>query len=587
MKINDTTEVMVDKLAIRRNVMTLGVIVKNSSGNLHDVEVKLAVKFVCENETRIMPLSVNSVMFDEMGRYVGYANFNYELDVVFFRSNMNDFSVVVQIYDGAAFRDVYVDNPEFNQVKDENEYVCKLQEGVIRISRKRPVHSIGNNPIIKLICLLYRLIEFIIGTLMFPLFIMDGIYLYVFEKRRRILEDMYGGSQLKRILLFAKWKYASFIRVDVDRVTLKVTFVNIVYALLCLFFKKDSVLFVSTRRTDLTGNIAYVNNILKNEDVNIRFWLVPMKTKYMRYRDLCKLAYQLSRSKVVVIDDFTPILNRVTAMKKKILIQLWHACGAFKTFGFSRLGKDGGPYQVEDNHRHYNYAIVSSNEIRRFYAEGFGIDEKNVLPLGMPRTDDFFDEEYKCNIRKRLYDLYPQLKNKKVVLFAPTFRGNGAESAFYPFKKFNVKEILDKLNDDYMLIIKHHPFIEDIHPVEDSLKDRVIDLSAESEINDLLFITDLLITDYSSVIFEASLLNIPMLFYAFDMEDYVVNRDFYYPYRNFVPGKIVRDEEHIIDSILNNDFEQYKVEEFKKRSFDYLDGKSSERVAEFILSLMK
>ena len=82
------------------------------------------------------------------------------------------------------------------------------------------------------------------------------------------------------------------------------------------------------------------------------------------------------------------------------------------------------------------------------------------------------------------------------------------------------------------------------------------------------------------------MLNIPMLFYAFDLEDYVVNRDFYYPFKNFVPGKIVRDMDAIVNAITQNDFEQEKVESFKKRFFDQLDGKSSERVADFIMGLL-
>ena len=172
-------------------------------------------------------------------------------------------------------------------------------------------------------------------------------------------------------------------------------------------------------------------------------------------------------------------------------------------------------------------------------------------------------------------------------MFAPTFRGNGAGSAFYPFEMFDVKKLSECLGEDYVIIIKHHPFVTEKHPVDSSVKDRVLDLSQESEINDLLFVTDLLITDYSSVIFEASLLDIPMLFYAFDLEDYTVTRDFYYPFKNFVPGKIVRNMEQIEHAIATSDFEKEKVSKFKHRFFDDLDGKSSERVAEFIIRLME
>ena len=587
MKLNAQTEVLVDKLAIRRDVMTIGVLVRDMSGNPESVEIKLAVKFANDKETRILPLSVTDTSFDENGNYIGYAIFDYELDAVFFRSNLNAFKVTVQAYDGHGYQDVIVEGKDFNQVKDENEYACTLEQGVIHIRRKKPVKVPKNNPLLALLTFCYRAMEFVIGTLLLPLFLLDGIYVYGLGHTRRFMENTYGGSQLKRILLFAKWRYSSFIRLTMNRVTLKRTFLNVAASVMSVFFKQEYILFVSSRREDLTGNIAYVNEILQEKNAKVLFWLVPGKRKYMTYRNYWKLAYQIARSKVVVVDDFTPILNEVWAMDHRILIQLWHACGAFKTFGFTRVGKDGGPNQTSTNHRYYNYAIVSSDEIRRFYAEGFGIDVKNVKALGVPRTDDFFKESYKSEIRAKLYEQYPQLKDKKVILFAPTFRGNGAGTAHFPFDKFNVKDVLSKLGEEYMIIIKHHPFVEMKHPVDASVKDRVLDLSTESEINDLLFITDLLITDYSSVIFEASLLNIPMLFYAFDLEDYVVNRDFYYPFKNFVPGKIVRNVDQIVESIGQEDYEQEKVETFKHRFFDQLDGKSSERVADFIMNLLE
>lgn len=587
MKLNAQTEVLVDKLAIRRDIMTIGVLVRDMSGNPESVEIKLAVKFENEKETRILPLSVTDTSFDEKGNYIGYAIFDYELDAVFFRSDLNNFTVTVQAYDGNTYRDILVEGNDFNQVKDENEYACSLNQGVINIKRKKPVKIPKNNPILAVLIFCYRAMEFIIGTALIPLFLLDGIYVHFLGKKRRFMENTYGGGQLKRALLFAKWRYSSFCRLTMNRATIKKTFLNVATSVMSVFFKQEYILFVSSRRTDLTGNIAYVNDVLQEKNAKVLFWLVPGKTKYMTFRNFWLLAYRLARSKVVVVDDFTPVLNEVWAMEHRILIQLWHACGAFKTFGFTRVGKDGGPNQTSTNHRYYNYAIVSSSEIRRFYAEGFGIDVKNVKALGIPRTDDFFKESYKTEIRAKLYKDYPQLQNKKVILFAPTFRGNGAGTAHFPFEKFDVKKILEKLGDEYMIIIKHHPFVEARHPVDSSVKDRVLDLSSESEINDLLFITDLLITDYSSVIFEASLLNIPMLFYAYDLEDYVVNRDFYYPFKNFVPGKIVRSMDDIVEAIEKEDYEGWKVEAFKNRFFDQLDGKSSERVADFIISLLE
>ena len=145
-------------------------------------------------------------------------------------------------------------------------------------------------------------------------------------------------------------------------------------------------------------------------------------------------------------------------------------------------------------------------------------------------------------------------------------------SAFYPTDAFDIEKAYEGLGGEYAILIKLHPFCEERFEIPEKYSDMIIDMSDEDELNDLLFVTDLLVTDYSSVIFEASLLNIPMMFYAFDLYDYIASRDFYYDFEGFVPGKIVFSENELI-----------KVDGFKNKFFDDLDGKSSERVTDLIL----
>ena len=238
-------------------------------------------------------------------------------------------------------------------------------------------------------------------------------------------------------------------------------------------------------------------------------------------------------------------------------------------------------------HRCYDYAVVSSSAIAKYYAEGFGIAEKKVLPYGVPRTDVFFQEAYRKQIRERLYTEYPDLKGKKVILFAPTFRGNGKNSAYYEKKRFNPNELIENLSEEYVLLIKHHPFVKQKSEIAEEYQHRIFDFSDKSEINDLLMITDLLITDYSSVVYEASILDIPMLFYAYDLQEYIATRDFYSDYEKFVPGKIVTTQNELLMAIKEQDFEQEKVREFCKLNFDIQDGKASQRVAELVGKLLK
>lgn len=105
-----------------------------------------------------------------------------------------------------------------------------------------------------------------------------------------------------------------------------------------------------------------------------------------------------------------------------------------------------------------------------------------------------------------------------------------------------------------------------------------MDISSFREVNDVLFITDLLISDYSSLIYEFSVFEKPMLFFAFDLEDYIATRDFYEGYEEFVPGKIVESFDELLEALYKKDFEKYKVKPFLDKHFKYQDGRSSERL---------
>ena len=314
--------------------------------------------------------------------------------------------------------------------------------------------------------------------------------------------------------------------------------------------------------------------------------LDPRPMHRMSFASIYKFAKLYATSAVVIVDDFYELTSIVPKKEEVKLVQVWHACGAFKTFGFSRIGKPGGPKQTNNNHRMYDRAIVSSSEIRRFYAEGYGIPLKNVVATGVPRTDMFFSEEIKKQKQEEFYSKYPKLRDKKIILFAPTFRGNGRLSGNYPMERFDLSRVYEETNGEYAILVKMHPFVNNKVVIPEKYKEYIIDFSEDSELNDLLFVTDILITDYSSVVFEASLLNIPMLFYAYDLSEYIATRDFYYEYEFFIPGKITPTLKSLISAINNKDFELSRIESFKHKFFDDLDGKSAKRVADMIRGLL-
>lgn len=444
-------------------------------------------------------------------------------------------------------------------------------------------------------CVFTRLVFFVINIilciLLLPYFVADGILAATGLLPKRKYRPVSGFipsavGQIKTNIsfflksVFKSGKFSLYLIKPAD------TFIRMYYkALLKKPVVKNRITIMSGRRDEIGGNEEFVYNLIKErKDIDFRFLMFSDVNGHKSFRIKKQFAYLYATSAVVIVDDYFTLLNSFKKRDDVTLFQLWHACGAFKTFGFSRLGKTGGPKQTDVAHRMYDYTIVSSVDIVKYYAEGFGIDDKCVLPLGVPRTDIFMSEEYASNVKNDFYNRYPQLKDKKIILFAPTFRGKGQVSAYYPKAAFNPVNFIESFGNDCVLLIKHHPFSRLKYNIDEKFNDRIIDLSDADEINDLLFVTDVLITDYSSVVFEASLLNIPMLFYAYDLYDYISERDFYCDYESFVPGKIVFSEDELIKAVNSGDFEHNKVIPFRDKYFTYTDGKSSQRVADKIVS---
>lgn len=359
--------------------------------------------------------------------------------------------------------------------------------------------------------------------------------------------------------------------------------------------QSNQILLLSERPLEENSNLGNIRRELTGlPGIRLQEFLVPLPIHRLSRAQIREAARLTATSAVIVLEDFYPQIHALQLRSETKLIQLWHACGAFKTFGFSRLGRPGGPTQDSGNHRSYDYAMVSSSALVPFYSEAFAIPESHVLPLGVPRTDIFFHAAYRERIRQELYDRYPMLSGKKIILFAPTFRGEGNKDAHYPTDRFHVADFLDQLPEDHFLIIRHHPFVHLNTEIPEHLQHRCLDLSGQDSINHLLFLTDLLITDYSSSVFEAALLQIPMLFYAYDKEEYLRDRDCYFPYDSFVPGPIVTEESDLVDAVrtLLNHSETIQdttasCTHLRSYFLDALDGHSTERIRDFILSLIE
>jgi CDP-ribitol ribitolphosphotransferase len=261
------------------------------------------------------------------------------------------------------------------------------------------------------------------------------------------------------------------------------------------------------------------------------------------------------------------------------------AVGAFKTVGYSRVGKVGGPNPYGRAHKNYSLVTVSSREDVPVYAEAFGIPEDRVVATGIPRTDRFFDPAHGERARELALAAFPEARGRTTILFAPTFRGTGAWAATYDLGRIDVAALHALcVERDAVCIVRMHPFVREPLRIAEPYRGRILDGQRSAiDVNDLLFAVDLLVTDYSSIVYEFSTLGRPMLFYAWDLDEYAAGRDTYEPYETFVPGRIVRTFPELLEAIRREDYEIEKVAPFAERHFEHRDGRSTDRVVDLVL----
>lgn len=364
-----------------------------------------------------------------------------------------------------------------------------------------------------------------------------------------------------------------------------------VFNLFTHFAKKngDIILFASGSRAEIGGNekVIYDRMVERGLDSKFKFRF-DFKASISVNRSIpamIRFAYYLATSDIILVDDYYPDIYFVDYPKHIKILQVWHACGAFKSVGFERLGKSGAPAFNTKIHKCYTHVPVSSYHSALHNAEGFAIDIKKFYPVGIPRTDIFFDEEYKKKTRAEMLEVFSECKEAKTVyMYAPTFRGDNANNAYFPFDRLDFESWGKFLEEtDSVLIVKLHPFVKRKVEIPEQYKHRILDASSYREVNDILFIVDVLITDYSSIIYEMSLLKKPMLFFAFDQKHYEATRDFYEPYEDLVPGKIVHNFDDLMTALRNKDYEFEKMDGFIKKNFTYTDGKSTDRVIDQLI----
>ncbi|MBC2274789.1 glycosyl transferase family 2 [Listeria welshimeri] len=347
---------------------------------------------------------------------------------------------------------------------------------------------------------------------------------------------------------------------------------------------KNNVLLVSNKISKLDATFMPIYQTIKQKhpekSVKAYMKMQPEENHAMYY---LTYFWNLGRAKYVFLDDYYYQLYSIRMRKDAEVIQLWHAAGAFKRFGHSSLGfKDSISLDFETKaHQNYTTSVISSSDLKPIYAEAFHMDETKIEAFGLPRLWKLFDQDYKEFRLDYFQKMYPLLKGKKVITYAPTFRGNSEERKSFQLE-LDLREMKKSLGEEYVVVIKLHPLVSVETQVPEDLADFVLDFSG-IEMNDVLIVTDILITDYSSVIYDYSILNRPIIFYAYDLDAYSLERNFYQDYLKFVPGPVVSTTEETIKVIQENQIMTGKLQDFADKAFEYHDGNAAARIIDHVI----
>lgn len=358
------------------------------------------------------------------------------------------------------------------------------------------------------------------------------------------------------------------------------TTLNIIYFFMKKSRLKNKVILISRQLDYPSLDFKMIEEEIRNQDstVEIKVFCKTIKkgliNKIIYSLYMLKIMANLANSKVCIIDGYSIPVSILKQREELIVIQIWHALGAIKKFGYQSLGKkEGRDKDLSDMmnmHKNYTYILAPSNATGRFYQQAFNADKKKVLIMGMPRIDYLLKKN--LDIEKQILNDYPELKSKKNILYVPTFRLD---------KSIEVEDLINVINiEKYNLIIKKHP--------SEKIQERagcIVDNKYNSI--DWLDIADYVITDYSAIAFESVLKHKPTYFYLYDIEEYEQNRGLNINLFEEMPTSTSESAKTILDKIENEKYNYEELNKFLNKYIETNNTNNTEEIAKFVLKNLK
>lgn len=356
--------------------------------------------------------------------------------------------------------------------------------------------------------------------------------------------------------------------------------------------KRNRVVFHSAQGTKYNCNPKYISSYLQQnypQTFEI-IWIFKDTKKYqfLKERDIkiCKERsikglYYILTAKFLI--DNNGIQSYLPIRRRQIVINTWHGGGSYKntTTPTSKQEKE----YLDMMYQTTTKFISSCNNFSKYnLKEVYNNYSEKIMSSGMPRNDIFFKKNKK--VIKKVKEALGIKQSYKIVLYAPTYRELDYENCYINTKS-DINKIISscekRFGEKFIFCIRFHRFIE--LKAKHALGSYVFDTNQYEDMQELIYASDIVITDYSSLIWDVSLAYKPCFIYATDLQKYVSNRSFYTPIEEW-PFPLAENMQQLINNIENFNEEEYRknVDQHHKDLGSYENGTACQQVAEYMLA---
>lgn len=355
---------------------------------------------------------------------------------------------------------------------------------------------------------------------------------------------------------------------------------NLIYSVMKLKKTKNKVLLLSRQSNKKSLDFSLLEESLKkHKNIKIVCMYKMIGKSFISKIGYCfymlRIMNNLANSKVCIIDGYSIPISLLKHKKDLVIIQMWHASGATKKFGYQVVDKKEGASleitKIMKMHKNYDYVLAPSKKTGEIYSEAFNIPEDKIVYIGLPRLDYLKDRSKDNKLKEEFLKAYPKYLNKEIILYVPTFR-KGKEISSY--------DLISKINNEkYGLIIRKHPL-----DIEKEDNDFIVDKRFETM--DLLKIADIIITDYSAIAYESCILNKPLYFYVYDIMEYIENRGLNIDIAKEMREATFKKAETLVKSIESNMYNYSQLYDFRDKYVEVYKKNNTEELTKFIIKNM-